>query len=235
MNKDVIYIDVEDDITAIIGKVKEASEKIVALVPPKRVGVLQSAVNLRLLQRAADQSSKRIVLITSNQALVALSAAAKIPVAKNLQSKPELAEIPVLDIDNGEDVIDGASLPVGDHAKAASKSAGDDDDDETEVIEGINIEDDAPKPAVPVRTKKPASKGKIPNFNKFRKRITIGIISAVVLVGLLVWAFVFAPAATVIITARTSSVSALCSSVKQRAQSREVLRFRRNQPKKMHR
>jgi hypothetical protein len=75
------------------------------------------------------------------------------------------------------------------------------------VIEGINIEDDAPKPAVPVRTKKPASKGKIPNFNKFRKRITIGIISAVVLVGLLVWAFVFAPAATVIITARTSSVS----------------------------
>jgi len=50
MNKDVIYIDVEDDITAIIGKIKASSEKIVALVPPKRVGVLQSAVNLRLLR-----------------------------------------------------------------------------------------------------------------------------------------------------------------------------------------
>ena len=56
MNKDVIYIDVEDDITAIIGKVKTAKEKIVALVPPKRVGVLQSAVNLRLLGRAAEQA-----------------------------------------------------------------------------------------------------------------------------------------------------------------------------------
>lgn len=61
MNKDVVYIDVEDDITAIIGKVKSSKEKIVALVPPKRISVLQSAVNLRLLQRAATQSSKRIV------------------------------------------------------------------------------------------------------------------------------------------------------------------------------
>lgn len=95
MNKDVIYIDVEDDITAIISKVKSSKEKIVALVPPKRVGVLQSAVNLRLLQRTATQSDKRIVLITNNQALAALSAAASIPVAKNLQSKPELAEMPV--------------------------------------------------------------------------------------------------------------------------------------------
>ena len=49
--KDIIYIDVEDDITAIIGKIKESKEKIIALVPPKRIGVLQSAVNLRLLAR----------------------------------------------------------------------------------------------------------------------------------------------------------------------------------------
>src|SRR4051812_40830772 len=119
MNKDVIYIDVEDDITAIIGKVKDAKEKIVALVPPKRVGVLQSAVNLRLLARAAGQVDKRLVLISSNAALSALAAAAKIPVAKNLQSKPELAEISALDIDNGEDVIDGAQLPVGELARTA--------------------------------------------------------------------------------------------------------------------
>ena len=97
MNKDVIYIDVEDDVTAIIGKIKASKEKIVALVPPKRVGVLQSAVNLRLLARMAKNADKRMVLITNNQALIALSAAAAIPVAKNLQSKPEIAEIPALD------------------------------------------------------------------------------------------------------------------------------------------
>ena len=204
MNKDVVYIDVEDDITAIIGKVKGSKEKIVALVPPKRIGVLQSAVNLRLLQRAATQSNKRIVLITNNQALSALSAAASIPVAKNLQSKPEIAEIPALDVDNGEDVIDGSQLPVGDIAKALDKN--DDVDGGEELIEGIDLseteENTRPKPK-PV---KKSSGKKVPNFNSFRKKLFIGLGAGVVLIGVLVWALVFAPAATVIITARTTTV-----------------------------
>src|SRR5688500_4053660 len=124
MNKDIIYIDVEDDITAIIGKVKDAKEKIVALVPPKRVGVLQSAVNLRLLARTATQTGKHLVLITNNAALTALAASAKIPVAKNLQSKPEVPEIAALDIDNGEDIIDGAQLPIGEHARVGGTALG---------------------------------------------------------------------------------------------------------------
>lgn len=204
MNKDVVYIDVEDDITAIIGKVKGSKEKIVALVPPKRIGVLQSAVNLRLLQRAATQSNKRIVLITNNQALSALSAAASIPVAKNLQSKPEIAEIPALDVDNGEDVIDGSQLPVGDIAKALDKN--DDTDGGEELIEGIDLseteENTGPKPK-PI---KKSSGKKVPNFNSFRKKLFIGLGAGVVLIGVLVWALVFAPAATVIITARTTTV-----------------------------
>ena len=204
MNKDVVYIDVEDDITAIIGKVKGSKEKIVALVPPKRIGVLQSAVNLRLLQRAATQSNKRVVLITNNQALSALSAAASIPVAKNLQSKPEIAEIPALDVDNGEDVIDGSQLPVGDIAKALDKN--DDVDGGEELIEGIDLseteENTRPKPK-PI---KKSSGKKVPNFNSFRKKLFIGLGAGVVLIGVLVWALVFAPAATVIITARTTTV-----------------------------
>lgn len=51
-SKAVIYIDTEDDITAIIDRVKAAKSDIVALVPPKRTGVLQSVVNLKLLRRA---------------------------------------------------------------------------------------------------------------------------------------------------------------------------------------
>jgi len=58
MQKDVIYIDVEDDITAIIGKVKASEHKIVALVPPKRIGAIQSAVNLKLVLRAADYQQR---------------------------------------------------------------------------------------------------------------------------------------------------------------------------------
>jgi hypothetical protein len=216
MNKDVIYIDVEDDITAIIGKVKDAKEKVVALVPPKRVGILQSAVNLRLLARAAAQAHKHLVLISSNSALIALAAAAQVPVAKNLQSKPELAEIAALDVDNGEDVIDGAQLPIGDHAKMADPSAfGAAAFSDPAIDDAVreNAAEETPRatpPAPGQMPKKPKAKSgvKVPNFNKFRKKLILIIAGAVVLVAFLVWAIFFAPQATVIISARTTSSSA---------------------------
>ncbi|MDN5274890.1 MAG: hypothetical protein JWP06_791 [Candidatus Saccharibacteria bacterium] len=216
MNKDVIYIDVEDDITAIIGKVKDAKEKIVALVPPKRVGVLQSAVNLRLLSRAADQVDKRLVLISSNAALGALAAAAKIPVAKNLQSKPELAEISALDIDNGDDIIDGAQLPVGELARTADAGAlgivafTDPAIDQAVRENAAEETSRATPPLAGQAPRKPKSKSGmgVPNFNKFRKKMILIIAGVVVLLGFLVWALFFAARADVIITARTTESSA---------------------------
>ena len=70
MQKDVIYIDVEDDVTSIIGKIKAANSNIVALVPPKRIGAIQSAVNLKLVHRAAERVDKKLVIITNNNALL---------------------------------------------------------------------------------------------------------------------------------------------------------------------
>lgn len=209
MKKDIVYIDVEDDITAIIGKVKSSKEKIVALVPPKRIGVLQSAVNLRLLHRTATQADKHIVLITGNKALTGLAAAASIPVARNLQSKPEVAEIPALEVDDGDDVIDGSQLPVGEHAKQA-ESKDDDVDTEADLIKGVDVEEDAPIATTPV-VKRPANKKvpvtkRVPNFNTFRKRLILAGVIGVFLIAGLIWAIVFAPAATVIITARTTAV-----------------------------
>lgn len=214
MNKDVIYIDVEDDITAIIGKVKAAKEKIVALVPPKRVGVLQSAVNLRLLARAAEQSGRRLVLITNNQALVALSGPAKIPVARNLQSKPELAQVVARDIDDDdEDIIDGAQLPVGELARMADPNAERVDPALDKAVDELDKNDTmtvlAPPPVAgqaPARAK--TKKGpKVPNFSDFRKRLFLIIAGIVLLVGLLIWALVFAAHATVVITAKTMNAT----------------------------
>jgi hypothetical protein len=213
MNKDVIYIDVEDDITAIIGKVKDAKEKIVALVPPKRIGVLQSAVNLRLLTRAAEQSNKRLVLITSNSALMSLAASAKVPIAKTLQSKPELAEISALDVDEGEDIIDGSQLPVGEHMKLAGASASSPTDSAVEDLIRENAAEDMPRATPPGPGQvpaKPRSKSgvKVPNFNQFRKKLVLIIGGGVLFLGFLIWAIFFAPHATVVITARTSDSSA---------------------------
>lgn len=217
MNKDVIYIDVDDDVTAIIGKIKKAKEKIVAIVPPKRTGALQSAVNLRLLERMAKTDKKQLVLITNNQALVALAASAQIPVAKNLQSKPELAEVPAIVVDDGDDIIDGSELPVGDHAdsvkgKQALGAAGlasgmAAKETRNQVIDTTSLDIDGER-FTPAAAKAASKKGKggpkIPNFDSFRKKLFLSIGGAVALIALLVWMFIFAPGATVVITARTT-------------------------------
>ena len=54
VKKDVIYLDIEDDITDIVNKIKKSKERIIAIVPPKNLGSLRSAVNLRLLARSAE-------------------------------------------------------------------------------------------------------------------------------------------------------------------------------------
>jgi hypothetical protein len=200
MQKDVIYIDVEDDITAIIDKVKKSKEKVVALVPPKRIGVLQSAVNLRLLTRAAGNANKRLVLITSNAALSGLAASAKIPVAKNLQTKPEIAEIPALKVDD-DDVINGEELPAHDHAAAAETSSA----IPASKIEGIDIDGTKAATDAPSKRAKSAKKGvKVPDFGTFRKKAFLFGGLGVLLIVFFVWAIWFAPRATVIVNAETS-------------------------------
>lgn len=207
--KDVIYIDTEDDITAVIGKVKAAKASIVALVPPKRIGALQSIVNLKLLNRAAESAKKRIVLITNDHTLVGMAGGLAIPVAKNLQSKPEVPETGVpTTSDTDDDVINGDELPVGELEKTS---------DTTPVISpaaaaaaATNLEDDkkplAATAAARAPRKKPSGKV-IPNFDSFRKRIFIFGGLGVLLLVFLVWAIFFAGKATVAITAKTNVVN----------------------------
>ncbi len=93
MNKDVIYIEPEQDITDIIANIKAAKCKIVALVPPKKAGVLRSAVNFKLIAKAARQSEKTVVLITNDEALLRLASGVAMPVARSLSSKPQLPKM----------------------------------------------------------------------------------------------------------------------------------------------
>ena len=204
MNKDVIYIDVEDDITTIISKIKASKERIIALVSPRRIGVLQSAVNIRLLARAATSADKRIVLITNDSVLAGLAATAKIPIAKTLQSKPEIAEIPALKVDDDNDVIDGGKLAVGDMADSAKRSKKSDEDSAVDnVIADANKKESKGLDSLKKMVKKP----KVPDFNTFRKKLLLIGGGALLLIVFLVWAIWFAPHATIIISAKTTSVT----------------------------
>lgn len=207
MKKDVIYIDIEDDITSIIDKIKRSSNKIVALVPPKRIGALQSAVNLKLLQKAATSANKRVVLITSDVSLGTLAAGVKIPVAKNLQSRPELVTtLPVADEDG--DVIKGEDLPIGELARMSPEGGVTDDElNKTAPLAAAAVGATAAAQNAKKAKASDGFKGKIPNFDTFRKKLfLIGGLGALLIV-FLVWAFMFAPRATVTITANTNAVS----------------------------
>lgn len=181
MKKDVIYIDVEDDITSVIEKLKSSGEKIVALVPPKGSSVLQSVVNLKLLKRAADSSGKQPVIVTNNQALLALAGGASLYAAKNLQSKPTIP---------GKDTIDELpddEVEVSDAVGTMADPDVQDDDVELtdEELAGLTAEDGTGSVPLKGADTKPKSKKtkKIPNFDSFRKKLLVGGgIAAVILV-----------------------------------------------------
>ncbi|MGH7241224.1 MAG: hypothetical protein ACREGB_02945, partial [Candidatus Saccharimonadales bacterium] len=198
-NKDTIYIDIDDEITTIIEKVRSSSEKIVAMVLPKRATVLQSIVNMKLLKRSAENAQKSLVLITSEAGLVPLAGTVGLYVARNLQSKPE---IPSVDAVNDEpetldepddsgvefDPANAADKPVGDLAVSSSvplvgkatagKAAAD-------TIETLELDDDeAPaaaagtaKPVKTPKSKKPKKDKKlaVPDFDSFRKKLLLGV------------------------------------------------------------
>lgn len=228
MNKDVIYIEPEDDITDILAKVKNAKNKIVALVPPKKAGVLRSAVNIKLIAKTAARSGKTVVLISTDESLMKLAMAANIPVAKTLQSKPQIPkEFPKTDIgDEPSDVIEAKKpekkfdKPEKDTEEVKAEKADDEvrppfktakeetrkdtpvkakEDDDTLELSSDDLEE-----RKSVRGAKKALPTKVPNFKKYLKWIIAGGVLLVLLIAFLIWTLVIAPKATINVKIKTS-------------------------------
>lgn len=213
MKKDVIYIDIEDDITAIIEKLKSSGEKLVALVPPKGNAVLQSVVNLKLLKRAADSVNKQVVVVTNNQALQALSGGLGIYVAKNLQSKPTLPTDEEVDALPDDEVEVSDSSGVG---NLTDETPADEEDLSEDEIAALEKSDDGtgsvPLAGAAVAKDKKAKgkdgKKKVPNFNSFRKKLLIGGGIALLFI-IFIFMFFLRSRATVTVRAETTPVDVL--------------------------
>lgn len=209
--RDLIYVDTDDDITSIVGKIKASKDGVVALVPPKRIGVLQSVVNLKLLQRAAKLAKKHLVIVTTDSSLVNLASGLAIPIAKNINAQAKIPE--TTDADDISDVIDGDDVFV---AKSNDDLGGAVEDKEiSAAVAAIETDDrirnDRDADGIPddeqVEPKKPVKKSvKVPSINALRKKILIGGGAAVLVIGFLIWALVFAPFASIVIKAKTSIV-----------------------------
>jgi hypothetical protein len=211
--KETIYVDVDDEITAIINKVQGSSAKVLALVLPKRATVFQSIVNMKLLKRTAEQAKKNIVLITSEASLLPLAGAVGMHVAKTLQSKPGVPNAPkASDAPVSVDEADIEALedtPVDPNATIGELAG----QDEEETIEVDN--DDGPVASavagVAAAKKSFNKKLKVPNFDKFRTRLFLGIGAGVLLITFWIMAMFVWPKATVTIKTDTTDVTSTVS------------------------
>lgn len=218
--KDTVYVDVDDEITAVIDKVEGAKEKVVALVLPKRAAVLQSVVNMRLLKRNSEKAGKNVVLITSEEALLPLAGAVGLHVAKNLQSKPEIPAAPSgLGIKKTNkkaeeeltETNDEAAEPETtklDYHRSIGELAAANADDEGDAID-LEDEDAAEAKSKEPKVKKSKVKGlKVPNFDRFRLLLLGGGTLFILLIVFIVLAIVVLPKATITIKTESLPISA---------------------------
>lgn len=219
--KDIIYIDIDDEITAVIEKVCDSGAKVVALVLPKRASTFQSIVNMKLLKRAAADAHKNLVLVTTEAGLLPLAGAVGVHVAKTPNSKPEVPPAPSSqaskEVDVDEESADMADAEVskktdghrsvGELSGAAAIAAPAAKAAAEETVE-FNNAPVKPKPAAPVRPKaKKDKKLAIPDFNKFKALIVVGVIALIALIGFGYVALAVLPKATITVKTNASTIN----------------------------
>lgn len=189
--KDTVYIDVDDEITAIIDKVRQSQSQVVALVLPKRAAALQSIVNMKLLKSIAKEEGKNVVLITTEATLLPMAGVVGLYVAKTLQSKPYVPET-----DN--EIEPSEEIEIADEPE----------EEKQDTIDIDNGEEDKELPAGATKKSKKAKKGpKVPNFEKFRLKLVLGAVAFIALVGLWYLAVFVSPSAKVVIIADSQNIN----------------------------
>ena len=215
MNKDVIYIEPEDDITDIITKIENSKEKIIALVPPKKASVFRSIVNIKLIAKAGVNASKTVVLVTTDPSIVKLAGVTKLPVTKNLQSAPTIpeadTEIAKVEEVETEEVL---AADAGETEEEVVEAVEDEAEPEKEKAEkerdGDGNEEKEEKEETDDKKEKEKKKAKKKTGNWFldhKKWLIFGGVGAVLLILVLVWAFGIAPAADVTVAVRTTTTN----------------------------
>jgi hypothetical protein len=202
IKRGVVYLDVEDDITGVIGKFSETAEDTVALVIPKRSNVFQSIVNLKLLQKTAAERGKTLNLISDDKRVITIANRLGIANAGSLAAVAAVGQEEAV-ADLPSDVIEEEAPTSGMLAVIKPKTAAGSEpvSNQPEIKESDSAEDPAENAA------KKDKKLKVPDFNRFKKRLVLaGALLVVLLIGL--WAFLSRlPKATVTIDGQTDKVA----------------------------
>lgn len=199
-NTNILYLEVDEEITAAIDRMLKVPSNEVKIVVPKRSTLLQSIVNLKLLKRAADGAGKKLVLITGDQTSTHLAGRVGLAVASTLNSTANVPEVAQMEPQAAE-VVEAEDEPEPEPEAVGAAAAG--------AIVGAAAASEAAKKSSKPAYAKPmmvhtpvgdhaadeaaaaggtasAAAGKtprIPNFDSLQKRLLLAGIVAGVVVG----------------------------------------------------
>ncbi len=217
MNKDTFYIEPEDDITDIINHIKASKQKIIALVPPKKLNVLRSSINLKLIARTAKIHDKAIVVVTTDPTLMKMAALSSLPFAKNLSSRPTLpSEFNEADLEypakakkaspSDEIEINEKAAPASSvsRVRTANEDAANRANTTSNLTKNSTMNLDSEEVAKNSEDEEADNQPKkILTLDSLKNRIIIGVVAAVLLIGSFIWAFILAPAAKISVKIKT--------------------------------
>ena len=81
----VVYIEIDEEVTAVYDRVKRAKQKDIYLVVPRKAILFQSVVNLRILKSKLEKDKKKLHLITTDRIGIHLAQQVGIPVYHNIE------------------------------------------------------------------------------------------------------------------------------------------------------
>ena len=217
MNKDTFYIEPEDDITDIINHIKASKQKIIALVPPKKLNVLRSSINLKLIARTAKMHDKAIVVVTTDPTLMKMAALSSLPFAKNLSSRPTLpSEFNEADLEypakakkaspSDEIEINEKAAPLSSvsRVRTTNEDAANRANTTSNLTKNSTMNLDSEDVAKNSEDEEADNQPKkILTLDSLKNRIIIGVVAAILLISSFIWAFILAPAAKISVKIKT--------------------------------
>jgi hypothetical protein len=220
--EEVIYLEVDEDITNAIDKLRKSPATQVSIVVPKRSTLLQSLINLKLLKKSSDEAKKKLILVTNDRTSTHLAARLGIAVAATLKTKAAIPKTAMVAPSEQTEVVEAEAddLPeaipvttveapvsgktvklVGADLVAADSELDDQDSVLTSVPPITPVQ-----PAARLSGIAAAGKGlKVPNFDTLQKRLIWGGLVAIIIVGVIIANF-FLTSASVKLYAKGTAI-----------------------------
>ncbi len=89
-SRQIVYVEIDDEVTAIFDQIKNIRKKEILLVVPKKAILFQSVVNLRILKKKLIEKSKKLIIVTADRNGKHLAAKVGIPVMRRVEVEKKL-------------------------------------------------------------------------------------------------------------------------------------------------